>query len=497
MARQGLAGLFIGALIAGACNSTSDGRSGNGATDTSANDETTGEVCTEDACGSPVCEPGAVDGCEGGQVRVCDALGSSWSTRPCPRGQGCVVDQCEPVVPNVLLLVDTSSSMNWTPGGVQPSDCSGASCPSPWLYPACDDPEEPTTRLGKVKRALTEILASESATALSLALQRFPQEIYTALPPDCEGGYWSGNSRVAGDEDFHRLGGPWLAQHLPEIVLVPFARTGRTDPAEIAAWFDFEEVLTETSATCSVNAECDHTPCLDGRCMAFANPELLGMGLTPFGKSLFYAGEYFRNFVLVEGKACTATPDCGSANYQCVDGACHDPLRSCRPNVIIAFTDGEETEHFYTDDFFHPRVQAKRLHFGLGCASNTDCAAGATCSDSLCRPPEGVVDEAELVCDANDIPCSDNSECSGFRCLPAGLDFADAGGEDHLEDANGDLLSLTVHVVDASNVPGANRLVAAYGGGRHFSVDLEDPGALFDSFATLFGDAKASAACGE
>ena len=171
---------------------------------------------------------------------------------------------------------------------------------------------------------------------------------------------------------------------------------------------------------------------------------------------------------------------------------CHDQFGHCRPNVIVAFTDGQETENFYTDDFFHPRVQAKRPHYGLGCEGDDDCAAEATCEEGVCRPPEGLIDETQLVCDADDVPCTDNSECGGFRCLPARLDFVDPAGEDHITDVAGNIISLTIHVVDASNVPEANNLVAAYGGGQHFSVDLDDPDEIVATFEELFGDTKVS-----
>lgn len=452
------------------------------------------ESCDGGQCVSGGCVPNAPVGCQDGMILRCDATGTSAEPVMCPDGQGCADGECRPILPNVLLLVDTSSSMNWTPSGTQPDEC-GAAC-WPWSYPSCDDaPSGPRTRLGHVKQALTGILESESAAGVRIGLQRFPQRVYTAFPPDCEGGYWTGNSTLQGDEDYHALSRPWLAQHLPEIVLFPFPTEGQTDLTALSRWFDHEETLVATGISCASNEACDNTPCLGGTCMAYENPELWGMGLTPFGKSLFYAGEYMRQFVVVEGRACEATPDCGSANYTCVDGACHDPFRFCRPNVVIAFTDGEETEHFYTDDFFHPRVQAKRLHYGLGCETSADCAGGAICDAGVCRPPFGTIDETEDVCDANDVPCTANSDCGGFRCRPAGLDFIDPAGEDHVSDPAGNVISLTIHVVDASNVAGANQLVAAYGGGEHFSVDLDDPDEIYDTFRTLFGDVKESTAC--
>ena len=445
-----------------------------------------GEMCDADTV---LCEADALLGCEDGLLLYCNPDGTGHRRELCPPGEVCADEECIPVLPNVLLLVDTSSSMNWTPGGTSHNDCR-SSC-WPWSYPSCDnDPSGPQTRLGRIKKVLTQLLESDTAADTRIALQRFPQYIWTGLPPDCEGGFWTGATTIQGDEGFHALSRVWLQQNLEQIILVPFPASGETDREEIASWFDFEESFLRTDTSCTVDEECDGRPCLEGYCRDYGNPELWGMGLTPFGKSLFYAGEYMRHFVVVEGKECDTTADCASPNYTCEEGACHDRFGHCRPNVVIAFTDGEETEHFYTDRFFNPRVQAKRLHYGLGCERDSHCAADATCQDFVCRPPDGVVDEDQLVCDANDVPCTQNEDCSGHRCRPARLDFVDAGGEDHISDAAGNPISLTIHVVDASNVPGANNLVAAYGGGRHFSVDLENPEEIFAIFEELFGDTK-------
>lgn len=454
------------------------------------------EICELGSCVEPVCTPGSEGGCEDGRVLVCNSIGTDWTKALCPNGQACQDNGCQAVQPNVLLLVDTSSSMNWRPDGTEVDACVGAGCP-PWTYPQCDDPAAPETRLGRVKQALTKLIASEEAASVRFGLQRFPQHPFTALAPDCEGGWWSGSPQVAGDDDFHALSKPFLVQTLPEIILSPFPAEGDTDLAALGSWFDFTEELASTGAACGSNDQCGGDPCIDGTCHEYTDPELAGIGLTPLGKSLFYAGEYLRHFVVVEGRSCGTDGDCGAASYTCVEGKCHDPFRQCRPTVVIAFTDGDETEHRYTDDFFHPRVQAKRLHYGLGCEFDADCNDGATCVDYSCRPPSGAVDEAQNVCDANDVPCSEDGDCDGFACKPAKLTFADPAGEDRLTDAAGNPVAVTVHVVDASNVPGANNLVAHYGGGKHFSVDLADPDALFDAFATLVGDAKAATICGD
>ena len=189
-----------------------------------------------------------------------------------------------------------------------------------------------------------------------------------------------------------------------------------------------------------------------------------------------------------------------------MNGACHDPYHDCRPTVIIAFTDGEETENVHIDDFFHPRVQAKRFYFGLGCTGDADCLSGATCVEGRCTPPPGVVDEEALVCESAGTPCTQMSDCpdpcanwGGCQagCLPAGINLVDNLGANHLTNYLGQPVSVSVNIVDASGVPGANKLVAAYGGGVHFSVDLSDPEALVNTFGTLLGDTKSGFNCGE
>ncbi len=137
------------------------------------------EICELGGCVAPVCTPGTEGGCEDGRVLVCNSIGTGWTKGLCPNGQACQEGACHPVRPDVLLLVDTSASMNWRPDGSSVDGCLGASCPS-WTYPACDDVAAPQTRLGRVKDALTRLLASDGAASVSFALQRFPRWHRTA-----------------------------------------------------------------------------------------------------------------------------------------------------------------------------------------------------------------------------------------------------------------------------------------------------------------------------
>jgi len=471
------------------------------------------QVCEAGVCTKPLCEANEVVGCDGFDKEICNSIGTGTFTIPCGGGMVCDAGECKPVAPNIIMLVDTSGSMNWMSNGKGPDDCFGGNCP-PWNFPNCDSSDNPKTRLGLVKAALQNIVGSDVADDLRLALQRFPQVPFTdddffGFGPVCEGGYWEYSPGIVmtgdGNQKKTQLGS-WFTQGIDEILPVPFPSSGATDLAVLGQWFDFTETVGATAGSCWDADQCGGGPCLDGKCHFYSNPELRAVGATPIGKSLFYAGEYLRHFVLVQGKSCQDDVDCGSPHHTCVDGACHDPFAECRPNVVIAFTDGAETQNVHIDDFFHPRVQAKRMHYGLGCDGDSDCLADATCVGSICRPPEGVLNEAALACETGGLPCGVTADCpdpcetfggcQGY-CLPAGVDVVDNVFDANVAtDWSGNPVSVTIHVVDASGVPGANLLVARYGGGQHFSVDLEDPDALVSTFGTLLGDAKSGASCG-
>ena len=380
---------------------------------------------------APICVANEKSGCDGVLLKICNSIGTGYYTAPCQGGTVCKNGACVAIEANILLMVDTSGSMNWI-GSKNPKTCFGGNCP-PWVFPDCDSPDDPKTRLGKVKKAITAVIQSESADNLRLALQRFPQRPFTedwliSPAPSCEGGYWEYTPGIVMTGDNNQkappLGG-WFSSSIDEILPFPFVSAGETDLKVLAEWFDFVESASATQGSCFDSAQCAGGPCMNGQCHFFINPELRAVGATPIGKSLFYAGEYLRHFVLVEGKPCQDTVDCGSPHHTCVEGKCHDPYHDCRPTVIIAFTDGDETENVHINDFFHPRVQAKRLHFGLGCQTPEDCLAGATCDAGLCQPPEGTIEEEALVCESAGVPCTQKSDCvdpcANWGGVPGGL----------------------------------------------------------------------------
>lgn len=475
-------------------------------------------VCFGGVCTPPICEPNEITGCLDGGLAVCNSIGTDTVKTPCPAGLACAEGECKPVPPNVLLLIDTSGSMNWDSNGQDPTDCFGGSCPV-WSHPNCDNGPSAYTRLGKVKEALNTVIASAEASDIRFALQRFAQVPWPSpsnplaflLGPDCAGGYWdmpeTNISLISGDDDSHQTSVTgWFGQNISQIIAHGFPTAGPMNTGLLSSWFDGVETVAQTSSYCADSSACNGNPCLNSSCAVTTNPELRAVGATPIGKSLFYAGEYLRHMVLVQGKFCEEDSDCGSSNHTCVDGQCHDEFAYCRENVIVLFSDGAETENVHIDDFFHPRVQAKRLHYGLGCQQDADCLSGALCVGGVCRPPEGAVDEAAMVCETggaactNSIQCPDPcitwSNCQGY-CTPTSVDYVDPiVPANRLIDAAGVPRPVRVHVVDASGVEGQNEIIAAYGGGVHVSVDLANPEELLSTVTQILGDVKGSNVCG-
>lgn len=463
-----------------------------------------GQVCQAGQCLDPLCQPNEKGGCLGPDMAVCNSIGTDWVAVPCPGGESCSGGVCRPTPPNIMMLVDTSGSMNSLEDDTTPDLCWFGDCP-PWTYPDCDNGPEPKTRLGKVKAAITQVLQSDDADFVRLALARFPQVGGNALTEGffglgqatCAGGYWgttASENGMSGDDDSH-IPGAWFDDNHQEVIAVPFPGPGEQNLDALSQWFDGAEHTTPQAQSCLTGVECPGGACVDNQCHVFTNPELRAIGGTPLGKSIFYAAEYFQQFVWVEGKPCGSDADCGSANHTCVSGACHDPFAYCRPNVVLVFTDGGESWNQSATDFYHPRVQAKRAHYGLGCESDADCLSEASCTQGVCRPPAGAVDEVSPVCEVLETPCTAHAECGSGECHPGGIDYVDTEGANHLVDWAGQPRSLTIHIIDASGVDGANRLIARYGGGLHFSVDLSDPTELVETVDLVIGDSKSGPAC--
>jgi hypothetical protein len=469
------------------------------------------QACQAGSCIEAICDPLEPPVCEDGQKKVCNSLGTDWSLIPCPGGSACQDGVCITVEPNVILILDTSGSMNATDlDGSLLSECEGDGC-APWAWPDCDDPSAPQTRLGKAKMALQSVVTSETAAGLRMSLQRFPQQIDLfkmfnpeLSAPTCGGAPLWGLDKWTADNTQVHLSHTIPAEGMSSASLVtiypvPFgAQAGGAD--EVLSWIDGEHAFTSTGEACENLYECKDAEggdaCIDGSCALEENPELRAMGNTPIGRSLFYASEMLRHRVIMEGRTCAQDAECDSPHYTCVSGACHDPLRACRPNVIILLSDGAETLDTWPDKFFHARVQAKRLHYGLGCLGDEDCMNGATCVSGVCEIP-GDVELPGGVCHLTSLPCETNAPCFDFKypcgpsqtcsgeCEGVGTEYIDDQGQNLLRDLAGNPIKATVHVVDAAGGETGNALIAKLGGGQHVPVDFEDLESLVDAFVPL------------
>ena len=125
---------------------------------------------------------------------------------------------------------------------------------------------------------------------------------------------------------------------------------------------------------------------------------------------------------------------------------------------MVLFTDGAESEHVSTGEFFNPVVQAKRLSYGLGCESTADCRGDAQCESGVCTIPGA---------DPFLVP-----------------DFVDVLGEDALVRPNGDPLRIQVSVVTLQADAGdpslltQNERIALVGGGSALDVAVQDTDAM-------------------
>lgn len=432
-----------------------------------------GEQCMQGICVEPHCTPGEYT-CVNFAKSVCQldpvAGELTYKTMPCPPAQVCIDKGCRPLRHRVLFVFDTSSSMNWLPQSeALPEMCplgrqSTPENPCIGFYPNCEPKEAPFTKLGISKSVFENLMQSDEADTAFCALMRFPQ-VSKKGAPNCEGGWFEGQVWMTGHEPGQEHAVPeepgnWFDANLAEVLLEPFpADHGSYVTWNVARWFNFIQVVENLGVSCA-----DHAACGPGKwclgpqpvCRQFDDPEIMASGWTPLGRTLFYAGEYVRRHVIVDGKECKTDKDCASAGYLCgPTGKCFDPLydpdpaKTCRQNVIVLFTDGQETETL-GHSFFHPAVQAKRFHFGLGCNTDADCLNNATCQEGSCYHPS---------LHAGTLPV---------------VEYVEEDGAQTLLDRNGNPISLTIHVVDASGPDEINEFIAHHGGGEYYPVSMED-----------------------
>lgn len=408
-------------------------------------------------CEPLVCEP-LSSTCDPEDItnsRVCGAYGTRYYNNSCGSGKACREGECRAIRSDVLLIFDTSSSMlNELPG----RDCKdNPTVPCLDHYPACDQTAEPLTPMDLAKEVFTKGIVNAIDQHASFALQRFPQRVAAAKDGNCNLGWYQNLVTMSGDDGSHAtVDGGWFDKNRSEVIASPFPTGSDTSNLpNLLAWLDRDEVLSPTALTCISNADCASNRCAqtpDGpRCFRHTNPELRAGGGTPLGKSLFYAGEYLRRQVLVDGKACETSDDCRSANYVCRDSACVDERRHCRQPTIVLFTDGGESG--VNDPFFAASVQAKRLKYGLGCASDAECSTDAHCGQAgYCLPKDAVGGAV-------------SSYISG-------------DGHEAVRAPDGSPLAITVHVVNlnAGGGSAAAASIARNGGGFVYDVDTAVPG---------------------
>lgn len=438
---------------------------------------------TSAECRPLVCEP-YESRCVEAAVEACNGYGTELVVEPCQTGQICYEGQCDWVRNNVLLIFDTSGSMwSYIDRVGDPSKCLelDSPCFEPW--PICDPPDDPMTQFTLSKVIFRDNIEDAlGAGKANFALQRFPQAEATGSKAlSCTMGYYQDLKLMTGDDESHATGPPagadgatdWFAVHLGEVLVVPFpADNVSTNAGELAKWLDFKESISDTGVACKPNGDQCPGQCRSDNvtglysCYRHYNPELRAAADTPLGKSLFYAGEYFRRYVLIDGLPCEDSSDCPSSGYFCTDGVCKDPYRDCKDNIIILFTDGAETAYTGGSEFFNPVVQAKRLAVGLNCETDEDCRGG---EETTC---------VGVVTTYTDAVCVGAGQ--GFPGLPVTpLD----PGHEALSSPDGSPISIRTHVVTLSSLSESgyhtqNKAIARAGLGSDFKASVSDPAAL-------------------
>ena len=430
-----------------------------------------GYACHSGECLEVICD-GGEGHCKNGLVEECAPDGTGWLVHGCPPGEACLNTECEPITNNLLVIFDTSGSM--ASGGIANVPCICQSCNSA-PYPACEDPECPMSKLGMAKHVFNQFFDSSSIKHFNLVLTRFSLGITLPEQTTCNdmfamslgfyGQSMSDSSWIEGDDGSHVTeDGDWFDQNGHTVLCTPFPKTYDEDNlGQAKLWVNFNEEMGPTDQPCTlggVNDQCPGGYCglYQGqkRCYYHTDPELRAIGNTPLGRSMFYAGEFYRKLIKVDGRTCEVDADCRNRNYYCTtDGVCKDPFGHCRLNLILMFTDGVEEPPTSTSEFFNPQVQAKRFRYGLGCATNDDCFEGSECTSGKCG-----------------LYVQPNGGGSG---LPSNTETPW-----RLSSYDGKPIEIITHVIDASDGEGAatNMAIADHGGGSYYHANTMDPEAL-------------------
>ena len=453
-----------------------------------------------DPCTADACTPGV--GC--GNTPKADGMS-------CSGDKWCFQGQCTNVVNNLVVIFDTSGSMNQKVPG---KTCKVAK------WPECIDAHKACNRIGVSKSVFIKALAHVDTSKTRLSMFRFPQITWsedgpapTTGPwspppyPDCVHGYYMGYQAMTEHtvQEAVHPDSSWYWDRLDQILCVPFPTQEGTDPkAEVLKWMDGVEELA---------------PTVKGQFPSHADPELRPIGWTPIGRTFFYVGEYLRNRVVIEGLACETDADCDNVNYGCVDKKCHDPMHSCRKTTVVLFTDGGEINK--ATDFFAPWVQAKRLAYGLRCGDTSDCVGGAVCvcppekpdcepAGRMCLPVDkgtGYYCESTMKSCLPEADPGDESWCNpggGFySCQPDPMSTITAGAvnpaDNVLRTPDGKPFGVTIHVVDISGAANGPKKhsgnIARLGGGQLLSSDGVNEDNFLNSLRKAF-DTGPKQGCG-
>lgn len=454
------------------------------------------------------CTPGQ-SRCAGVELDTCAPAGDGWVRTTCFPGTACAEEACRPIAMNLVLVFDTSGSMA--------TEVAGATCSGTMTFPACD-PVLSCSRMDVSKVVFHKALSQIDPARASMALFRFPSRIDRVQAQSCTEGYQAGALAMTADSNVQRVTDKtaWFWAFLQEVLAVPFPRSEQEAVAaakEMARWMDGTESIAAAGTCaggpplgCGATMDCPGGACCAGTCYKHADPELRAAGSTPIGKTLFYVGEYLRHRVVVDGLPCAGDAGCGTRHHRCLGGVCVDPARHCRETVVVLFTDGGELND--PTSFFAPLPMAKRLAFGLACASDADCSGGAACTGGRCLPEN----PGQFRCVANGLPCvagapaGDPLFCPelpglGTYCLPDPvLDqtaIAAQANNNVLRAPDGRPFAARLVVIDASgenSVLGSFALASA-GGGRVLTADTADPQAFLSVLTKAF-DLKNTKVCG-
>jgi hypothetical protein len=453
-----------------------------------------------------VCETGETT-CIGAKLGTCGSFQDGWIESNCFPGLTCSGGACVPVSNNLIIAFDTSGSMT---GKVAGCSASGQ------VWPSCD-PLKSCTRMDISKQVFGKALAKIDDKVTRMALFRFPQKLYyKSATPTCTSGYYQGQTKLTTDPSSAQsveANSPWFWTELNETMCVAFPKDAAVKSKdEILKWMDGNEAMSaqgacsNSSTICKAVAGCAGT-CCSNQCWIHTDPELRPTGGTPIGRTLFYIGEYLRHRVVIDGKACTDTADCGNVNYVCKDGTCKDPARSCRETIVVLFTDGGESNS--ATNYFAPWVQAKRMAFGLGCQTDEDCVGGSPDNPTVCKN-NTCLQKYEITgyyCSKDMAPClpgsspDDATYCAG-ECVEDPRDtfkpVISNPNDNVLRSPDGKPFGVRVHVVDISGATAVKNSVslAISGNGKLFGADAADPDKFLAALESVF-DFKNKKVCGE